>query len=306
MQCVRIIFMNVKENLITQKLRPPASYPVYPPYHRGLYLEEYFFDFYQRNIERFNKLNRKHIPIFWTNCYVNGVQEGWGDRIYMADIQKEINTLDPSGSYFTVCQHDDAPMNPIPPNTIIFSAGGNVTGINVVPIPLLCGPLAKQEPKEKELLASFVGSETHEIRKRMISALKDYSDIYISTKGWEQEIKIDQLTDFIESSLKSKFVLCPRGYGATSFRLYEAMQLGSVPVYISDRFWCPWLHELNWNEFCVIINSDQIDHIHSILSSISDETYEKMQRKIEEVYKNYFTLEGTCNKILQVLEMENE
>ena len=69
------------------------SYPTYPPYHTGLYLEEYFFEFYQRNIDRFNKLKRKYIPIFWTNCYVNGVQEDWGDKIYMSDIQKEINTL---------------------------------------------------------------------------------------------------------------------------------------------------------------------------------------------------------------------
>ena len=297
--------MNVKENLITDKLRPSASYPTYPPYHRGLYLEEYFFDFYQRNIDRFNKLKRKYIPIFWTNCYVNGVQEGWGDKVSAMDMQIEINKLDPNGSYFTVCQHDDAPMNPIPANTIILSAGGNVTGSNVASIPLICGPLAEQEPKEKTILASFVGSETHDVRNKMIEAVKDESDFYIATKGWEQEIKIDQFTDFIESSLKSKFVLCPRGYGATSFRLYEAMQLGVVPVYISDRFWLPWTHELNWHEFCVIVPVDDVQNLPQILRSIEDETYEKMQGKIKEIYTNYFTLEGTCGKILQLLELEN-
>ena len=297
--------MNVKENLITDRLRPPASYPTYPPYHRGLYLEEYFFDFYQRNIDRFNKLKRKYIPIFWTNCYVNGVQEGWGDKISVMDMQREINTLNPYDSYFTVCQHDDAPMNTIPANTIILSAGGNVTGSNVAPIPLICGPLAEQEPKEKTILASFVGSETHDVRNKMIGAVKNESDFYISTKGWEQEIKIDQLTDFIESSLKSKFVLCPRGYGATSFRLYEAMQLGAVPVYISDRFWLPWTHELDWHEFCIIIRVDDVQNLPQILRSIPDEVYKRMQGKIKEIYTNYFTLEGTCGKILQLLELEN-
>jgi glycosyltransferase involved in cell wall biosynthesis len=286
-------------------LTPKPSYPTYPPYHTGLYLEEYFFEFYQRNIDRFNKLKRKYIPIFWTNCYVNGVQEGWGDRVSMMDMQIEINKLDPNDSYFTVCQHDDAPMNPIPANTIIFSAGGNVTGSNVAPIPLICGPLAEKEPKEKTILASFVGSETHDVRNKMIEAVKDESDFYIATKGWEQEIKIDQFTDFVESSLKSKFVLCPRGYGATSFRLYEAMQLGAVPVYVSDRFWLPWTHELNWHEFCVIVPVDDVQNLPQILRSIDDETHEKMQRKIKEIYTNYFTLEGTCGKILQLLELEN-
>jgi hypothetical protein len=285
-------------------LRPQPSYPTYPPYHRGKYLEEYFFDFYQRNIDRFENLRRKYIPIFWTNCYVNGVQEGWGDRISMMDIQMEINKLNPSDSYFTICQHDDAPMNPVPQNTVVFSAGGNVTGNMVVPIPLICSPLEKQENKDKKYLASFVGSTTHNIRNKMIEFIKDKDDIYLSTKGWDQNIQTDQFSDFINASLDSKFVLCPRGYGASSFRLYEAMQLGAVPVYISDRFWLPWGYELNWNEFCVLIPEDRIENIHDILESIDDETYKRMQDKIKEVYIKYFTLEGMCDTILQLLENE--
>ena len=293
---------------ISDKLRPKPSYPTYPPYHRGKYLEEYFFDFYQRNVDRFENLRRKYIPIFWTNCYVNGVQEGWGEKVSMTDIQREINNycnpkLPLTDSYFTVCQHDDAPMNPLPQNTIVFSAGGNVTGPTVVPIPLICGPLAKIDRRDNKYLASFVGSTTHNIRNKMIEAIQDRDDIYLHTKGWEQNIHIDQFTDFINSSLESKFVLCPRGYGASSFRLYEAMQLGAVPVYISDRFWLPFTHELNWNEFCVPIAEDNIENLYEILESIDDETYQKMTKKIEEVYTNYFTLEGTCNKILQMLEM---
>ena len=285
-------------------LRPEPSYPTYPPYHKGKYLEEYFFDFYQRNIDRFENLQRKYIPIFWTNCYVNGVQEGWGDRISMMDIQMEINKLNPSDSYFTICQHDDAPMNPVPQNTVVFSAGGNVTGNMVVPIPVICSPLEKQENKDKKYLASFVGSTTHNIRNKMIESIKDKDDIYLSTKGWDQNIQTDQFSDFINASLDSKFVLCPRGYGVSSFRLYEAMQLGAVPVYISDRFWLPWDYELNWNEFCVLIPEDHIENIHDILESIDDETYKRMQDKIKEVYIKYFTLEGMCDTILQLLENE--
>ncbi len=33
---------------------------------------------------------------------------------------------------------------------------------------------------------------------------------------------------------RSNFTLAPRGFGATSFRMYEALQLGSVPIYIWD------------------------------------------------------------------------
>jgi len=290
--------------LLTERVRPEAAYPVYPPYHRGRYLEEYFFDFYQRNVDRFSKLQRQYIPIFWTNCYVNGVVDGWGEKVSMLQMQGEINKLDPNLSYFTVCQHDDAPMNIIPSNSIVFSAGGNVTGPDVIPIPLICGPLSPQEEQEKTLLASFVGSDTHGVRSKMIQSLNDHSDVYISSKVWEPEVKIDTFVEFIETSLKSKFILCPRGYGPSSFRLYEAMQLNSVPVYISDRFWVPWIEVLDWNEFCIFIPEEQIPNLHSILNSIDDDTYKKMKSKIKEVYNEYFTLEGTCNNILKKLESE--
>ena len=283
-------------------LTPKPSYPTYPPYHTGLYLEEYFFDFYQRNIDRFRKLKREYMPIFWTNIYLNA---GGDLTKAVFELQGVLNeTLTPAGKYFTICQHDDAPMNVVPANTMIFSAGGNKQGPGINPIPLICGPLAKQEKKEKEFLASFVGSTTHRVRDKMIDVLKDKSDVYISTKGWENTMSVNCVEDFINASLKSKFVLCPRGWGLTSFRLYEAMQLDAVPVYISDHFWKPFTYELNWDEFCVTIKEEQIPDIHSILQSISDEKYESMKQKIEEVYENYFTMEGTCSKILQILELE--
>ena len=281
---------------------PKPSYPTYPPYHTGLYLEEYFFDFYKRNIDRFRKLKREYIPIFWTNIYLNS---GTDLTKAVFELQGVLNeTLTPDGKYFTICQHDDAPMNIIPPNTMVFSAGGNKQGPGINPIPLLCGPLVKQETKEKEFLASFVGSTTHPVRSKMIDVLKDKSDVYLSTKGWENTMSVNCVEDFINASLKSKFVLCPRGYGLSSFRLYEAMQLDAVPVYISDHFWKPFTYELNWDEFCVTIKEEQIPDIHSILQSISDEQYESMKQKIKEVYNNYFTMEWTCGKILQMMELE--
>ena len=287
--------------MINKTLRPSPTYPVYPPYHTGLYLEEHFFDFYQRNLERFHKLERSYIPIFWTNIYLNAGTNLGSAAYQLQDILNE--ELIPDKKYFTLIQHDDGPMNILPPNTVIFSAGGNKQGPGFNPFPLICGSIPEQEKKEKEFLASFVGSTTHPIRDKMINALKDKSDVYLSTKGWDNEMAKENVQDFIDASLKSKFVLCPRGWGLSSFRLYEAMQLDAVPVYISDNFWTPFTYELNWNDFCVVITEEQIPNIHSILESITDEKYERMKRKIVEVYENYFTLEGSCNKILEMLEL---
>jgi hypothetical protein len=102
--------------------RPAPNYPVYPPYHSGPYLEEYFFDFVKRK-----KLPEGvfYIPVFWTNCYLSGTIEG---------LQEKLDSLDPEREYIAVSQHDDAINEKLPPNAQHFNAGGNKEGL---PIPLI-------------------------------------------------------------------------------------------------------------------------------------------------------------------------
>ena len=58
---------------------------------------------------------------------------------------------------------------------------------------------------------------------------------------------------FVELMSRSVFALCPRGYGRTSYRMYEALQLGCIPVYIHDESWLPYADELDWREFAVLV-----------------------------------------------------
>tara|TARA_R110000824_G_scaffold33410_8_gene106983 strand:+ start:7732 stop:8619 length:888 start_codon:yes stop_codon:yes gene_type:complete len=292
--------------MILEELRPKSTCPSYPPYHTGKYLEEYFFDYYERNKDRFDSLDRKYIPVYWTNCYNNGALPEWGDKMNMLQMQAQLNTLEPNDSYFTVCQHDDAPMNSIPQNTVVFSAGGRVKTLLTIPTPLICGRIPNQTIRTKKYLASFVGSNTHPIRQKMIDAMDGKSGIKINSEGWNMNVSDDRFIDFIETSLESRFVLCPRGYGPASFRLYEAMQLDAVPVYVTDDLWLPWNHDVKWEEFCVIVSDSpgEINSLYERLQAITDEEYESMKTKVKEVYNKYFTLEGTCDNILRILESE--
>ena len=116
---------------------------------------------------------------------------------------------------------------------------------------------------------------------------------------YKRQVSTVDLNSFIELSVKSKFCLCPRGYGLNSFRLYEAMQLGCVPVIITDEPYLPWKDELNWDEFSVLITPDKISNIVSILKDYSEYDISRMCDKIREVYKSHFTMDGLYNNILK-------
>ena len=282
-----------------ERYRPNPISPTYPPYHSGLYMEEYFFyEWNRRNIQ----LDRQYIDIFWTNVFCNSMFAG---QQYENLQQMLDGRLDPNGKYFVVSQFDDGPFERYPEDTLIFSAGGNRTEGNIIPIPLLCSPIPQYvipQKEEKTIFASFVGSvNTHRVRARMYQTLSGTTDYVLNIGNWSTQIPIQNFVNFMDVTTSSKFALCPRGYGRNSFRMYEVMQLGAIPVYISDELYLPWSDELDWNEFCVVVKEEKIGDLDARLKSISDSDYQSMQNKLREVYPKYFTLNGMFNNILKRL-----
>jgi hypothetical protein len=273
-------------------LRPVPTYPVYPPYHIGAYIEDFF---YKKFIEENPTVGRDYIALSWTTLYCQNQDP---------EIQNFLNSLDQSKSYFTVCQHDDAPRHSLPPNTLCFSAGGNVSGSNIIPIPLICSELSKELilKEEKQYTASFVGSATHPIRIKMAQILFGKSDYQIWLKNWSPSVDKPDFKLFLELASKSKYMLCPRGYGLNSFRLYEAFQLNCVPVIITDKLYLPWQDELNWSEFSILINENNLSHIDEILKNIDDEQYTKLLTTGKNIYSSYFTLNGMYDNIIKRLK----
>ena len=129
---------------------PLSEYPTYPPYADGAYVEDYFSIRFASEGKQ-NRINREYLPIIWTPYYIS--RSFAGDVTIPEDdaLQIHLNSLPKDKPYFVVCQHDDAPLHKLPPDTIVFSAGGNYEGENTVPIPLICSSIPiNLIPKEKE------------------------------------------------------------------------------------------------------------------------------------------------------------
>lgn len=278
-------------------LRPKAAYPTYPAYNvDGYYLEEYF---YKRWMEDNPQVERKYIDVFWTNLYCNNTFA----HESIPNIQYELDQLDKSEKYFTVVHNDDGVKQNLPPDTLVFDAGGLRTTYQSISIPLICSEIPKHliPNKEKTIFASFVGSATHQVRLDLSNHYSETDGYFIKMKNWDVNISEDSTNFFINIISSSKFSLAPRGNGRGSFRLYEIMQLNSVPVVISDNHYLPWSDELNWNEFSVLIDADQIPHMDEILKSIDDKKYQRMLDVGKKVYEEYFTLEGMYQNIIKRL-----
>lgn len=272
--------------------------PNYPPHHTGSHLEETFINFWENK----GLGTRKLIPVHWTAVYNHRVKEGLGTGTHNGDLRDKLRSylrqLDPADKYFVVCTHDDAPSEELPPDTLVFSAGGNSKRIDV-PIPLTCGPHRGAGDYLRTIPISFMGSLTHPIRHAMIHSLQGKHGVFLDAAEWTPEVPVDRAELFKQVTQRSIFSLCPRGYGATSYRLYEAMQLGAIPVYVSDKHLLPWSDEIDWSEFCVIVQPKDIQNICQMTLGISASKVKRMQEVLAEVWNKYFSIEATCSHIVK-------
>ena len=97
-------------------------------------------------------------------------------------------------------------------------------------------PMRSTDP---DLLFSFVGGRTHSCRDPILSLTSDRALIE-DTSGFDHLDESPEAErrrqNFRTAVRRSKFVLCPRGHGTSSFRLQEVLAAGRVPVIISDEW----------------------------------------------------------------------
>jgi hypothetical protein len=274
----------------------PVSEWLHPPSHHyqgysGPWIEDYFFEYCLRERPATELI---YLPIFWTDFFLHAQVHKYTPRQF-EKIQSLIRRvldeeLDEGKRYFTLLEYDHPiwDWHLFPRNVLVFSAGGG----GDIPVPLLKGspPL---ESREKNILLSFVGrldgaSNQGEVRSRMHEALKGAA-LFTSGPGWR------------DLMARSVFSLCPRGLGRASFRLYEALSVGSIPVYIWDDVeWLPYRDELPWDEFCISVRVDEVESIAERVAAWDKDKVTRAQTLIGQYYEDYFTLKGVCKQIVRL------
>jgi hypothetical protein len=218
-----------------------------------------------------------YLPITWTAYYKQANYAA--DKIRMHQLQKFLNGLNPAKRYFTIVQWDDGILHQLPRNTFVFAMGSK----GDYQLPLICQPHQWNFPNApRDIPVSFIGRITHPIREKIIDKYAKEKDWYISTKN-------HSLPEFCRILARSKYVLCPRGYGVTSFRIAEALQYGAAPVYISNVHLKP--HGLNLS----IHATDEDD-----LTQLPMNNFDASSNIT--LYRRYFTYEANKQFIIEQLK----
>ena len=171
----------------------------------------------------------------------------------------------------------------------------------VIPVPLMMTDewaIISEEPDFIEELRStpkdhsfnFMG-QTNYAGRSVFRDLKIPRYIFQETApvySLQPHIKKEVLKDFLRAIARAKFVFCPRGIGSSSFRAYQSLMVGAVPI-ITGMNDYPFKNEVEWDEFCFRggegakwseLGEQNVEEISQLISkaiTLSDDGYEQMR-----------------------------
>lgn len=275
-----------------EQFRPDSQPWKYPQHSKDYGVEQDFLWFLRKHpeitVQSPGNADWHYIPIYWTRWHLN---HDYG-KTGLEELNQEASRiiLDDKKT-FAICQYDDGPLVDLGLTTIFLASRKTSSGID---IPLLCSPHRTPFFKpSKKYLASFTGRlSTHPTRQQVFDKVKGRNDVFLFDG--------DKGTRFyVQKMLQSKIALCPRGYGGSSFRLFEAMQLGVAPFLIGDVDTRPFKNYIDWDEISFYLSS--ADGLNDMLDSLDETVTRQMGEKAAIIWQQELTYQRWCKYVIKEL-----
>jgi len=141
-------------------------------------------------------------------------------------------------------------------------------------------------PRERDILYNFLGAPTAPVRRAILAASHP-SDALVQEKfnfNHQRHAADEDVAPYAEVLARSRFTLCPPGSATSSYRIFEAMRAGSIPVLISDQLVLP--EGPNWVSCSVRIAEKDAARVSDILSAVPNAA--EMGKAAQSAFERFF------------------
>jgi len=266
----------------------PKRYHTYRGYS-GPWIENHWIDTFEPHLrsKHFQDHFGGFVPLLipWTDMWVMNPSPYRYPPGFVETLRSLLRT---DILYVTVSQNDEGLSGKCEwdymPNILVMSAGG----FGHVPIPLIMGELnAPPHPPTKSIDFVFLGTK-RSIREKMCKVVRDYAA--------KHDLSTDLCrlrSNWTEQMTRSHVGMVPRGYGRSSYRLAETVQLGVVPWYVYDDVeWLPY--RALWEEFGY---SSSIQGLAQDLARSNFDDVRRKQARLAHYHHSHFTYNGVIEQI---------
>lgn len=180
------------------------------------------------------------------------------------------------------------------------------------------GHLAGMDYEQLLYHVCFVGyqDDPRNLRRRCIDALMHCSRLncYIDVvdKHWyhfEGTPEGDRRRQiFIDALKQSRLILAPRGKGQHSYRLFEAMSAGRIPILVGDDYELPFQEYIDYDACIIKMPEGRVDEVHEFILDVNERCrplscMADMARRCREAWVNYLAFAKWDEMVLRYLEV---
>lgn len=102
--------------------------------------------------------------------------------------------------------------------------------------------------------------------------------------------------EYVRNMLESDYVLCARGGGNFSYRLYETLSLGRIPLFVDTDCVLPLDFDLEWRDYCLWVEEADIerigDRVLEFHESLDAAEFEERQRACRRLWETHISPQG--------------
>ena len=103
-------------------------------------------------------------------------------------------------------------------------------------------------------------------------------------------------TEYIDNMLNSDYALVIKGDGNYSYRFYEALSLGRIPVLLDTECVLPMEDVIQYDNFVLRVPYQNLHHLDSVVAkhyaSTSDQDFVAMQQQARDVFEKYLRVDA--------------
>lgn len=119
--------------------------------------------------------------------------------------------------------------------------------------------------------------------------------------------KDQAIDEYVKNTLACDYVVCPRGVGNYSFRFYDTLALGRVPILIDTDTSLPYDHLVDYSSLLPIVRYDALCEAEHIImqhyQNFASDGWQEMLVDLRTFYQEWLAPRGFFNRLMLIPEI---
>ncbi len=102
--------------------------------------------------------------------------------------------------------------------------------------------------------------------------------------------------EYTDNMIGSDYILCARGKGNYSYRFYETLSCGRIPILINTDIVLPFEKWIDWRQYCVWVDASDLPNIAERVlefhERLSPRQFQELQHECHQLWVNWLSPEG--------------